>query len=67
MGYLWEARQARTTIRGTKRRDMLIQQQHASTAAASCNHVAFTQKRAEFDLLTMHMSEVHEKQRKNLA
>lgn len=47
------------TMRGTKRRDMLIRQQDASAAAASRNRVAFGQKRADFDLLTMHMAQVH--------
>jgi elongation factor P--beta-lysine ligase len=56
-------KQVRATIRATKKRDTLIDQQEAAAASALCNREAFAQKRKAFDLLTNHMSEIHDKQK----
>jgi hypothetical protein len=58
---------SRQTIRSTKRRDKLIQQQEASAAAALRNKDLFNTKRNCFDLQIAHMTEIHQKQLKNLA
>lgn len=59
-------KQARLAIRGTKRRDTVIQRQNASAAAAARNRDTFAAKRSAFDLLISHIDILHEKQRKNL-
>ena len=60
-------REARKSIRGSKRRDQLIQQQKMSADAAARIRETISEKRAGFDALTQHMYEIHEKQRRNLA
>lgn len=59
-------KQTRATVRGTKRRDILIQQQDEASATALRNREEFAQKRAAFDTLNINITEIHEKQRKNL-
>jgi hypothetical protein len=60
-------KQARSTIRGTKRRDNLIQQQEYAAAQEARNREAFVSKRAIFDMLISHMEETHEKQHSSLV
>jgi hypothetical protein len=58
--------EARGTIRGTKRRDILIQQQDEASASALINRQEFAQKRESFDILNQSILVIHEKQHANL-
>lgn len=60
-------RDARKSIRSSKRRDQLIQQQKASADAAARIRETIGEKRSGFDALTQYMYDNHEKQRKNLV
>lgn len=58
-------RKARTTIRGTKRRDALIQQKESTAALARRDKDSQKSKRKAFDLMMTHMVEVHQRQIKD--
>lgn len=60
-------KEARATIRGTKRRDILIQQQDHASASALINRQVFAQKREAFDMLYQNILEIHAKQIRNLT
>ncbi|KAJ3269689.1 Guanylate cyclase 2G [Terramyces sp. JEL0728] len=59
-------RETRKTIRGAKKRDLIIQQQEKSALAASRVKETIAEKRLAFDLLNAHMKEVHDTQRNTL-
>ncbi|KAJ3369356.1 hypothetical protein HDU91_007277 [Kappamyces sp. JEL0680] len=59
-------KEARKTIRASKRRDQIIQQQQASADAVARIRDIISEKRAAFDATTQHMYSTHEKQRTNL-
>ncbi|KAI8891975.1 hypothetical protein BC833DRAFT_546081, partial [Globomyces pollinis-pini] len=58
--------EARKSIRASKKRDQIIQQQEKSAQAAARIRETISEKRTAFDALTNHMNEIHEKQRKNM-
>jgi hypothetical protein len=55
---------ARKSIRGSKRRDQIIQQQQISADRVARIRETISEKRAAFDANTQHMYSTHEKQRK---
>ena len=57
-------KEARKSIRSSKRRDQTIQQQKMSADAAARIRESISEKRAAFDALTQYMYDTHEKQRK---
>ncbi|KAJ3273908.1 hypothetical protein HDV01_003739 [Terramyces sp. JEL0728] len=59
-------KEARKSIRASKRRDQVIQQQKNAAQAAARIREAINEKRLAFDALSSHMNEIHDKQRKNL-
>jgi hypothetical protein len=59
-------REARVSIRSSKKRDQIIQQQEKAANAAFRVRETISERRAAFDLVTQHMYEMHEKQRKNM-
>ncbi|KAJ3261494.1 hypothetical protein HK103_005329 [Boothiomyces macroporosus] len=60
-------RETRKTIRGAKKRDLIIQQQEKSALAAARVKETIAEKRLAFDQLNAHMHEVHDIQRDNLV
>ena len=59
-------REARKSIRASKKRDQIIQQQERAAHAAARIRESITEKRIAFDALTQHLYTIHDKQRKNL-
>ncbi|KAJ3318935.1 hypothetical protein HDV06_006924 [Boothiomyces sp. JEL0866] len=59
-------RETRKTIRGAKKRDLIIQQQEKSALSAARVKETIAEKRLAFDQLNAHMHEVHDIQRDNL-
>ena len=57
-------KEGRKSIRASKRRDQLIQQQKKSADAAARIRESLSEKRAAFDALTQHMYTIHDKQQK---
>jgi hypothetical protein len=60
-------REARLTIRASKKRDQIIQQQDQASVAAYRVRETISERRNAYDLSTQQMTEIHEKQRKNLV
>jgi PAS domain S-box-containing protein len=58
-------RQARMTIRGTKKRDAQIQQKDFTAALIKRNREAMKAKRGAFDILITHLSDIHSRQFKD--
>jgi hypothetical protein len=58
-------RQARMTIRGTKKRDAQIQQKDFTAALIKRNREAMKAKRSAFDILISHLSDIHARQFKD--
>jgi hypothetical protein len=54
------------TIRASKKRDQIIQQQEKASTTAHRVRETINERRAAFDTLTQHMYEIHDKQRKNM-
>ncbi|KAJ3260004.1 hypothetical protein HK103_001514 [Boothiomyces macroporosus] len=59
-------KEARKSIRASKKRDLVIQQQENAAQAAARIRETINEKRLAFDAMTIHMNEIHDKQRKNL-
>ena len=59
-------REARKSIRASKKRDQIIQQQEKAAHAAARIRETISEKRVAFDGLTQHLYAIHDKQRKNL-
>ena len=57
-------KEGRKSIRASKRRDIVIQQQKKSADAAARIRESISEKRAAFDALTQHMYTIHSKQQK---
>jgi hypothetical protein len=57
-------KEARKSIRASKRRDQTIQQQKRSADAAARIRESISEKRNAFDALTQHLYSSHEKQQK---
>jgi hypothetical protein len=60
-------REARASTRASKKRDFIIQQQEKGAISAFRVRDTISERRAAYDLLTQHMYEIHDKQRKNLV
>jgi hypothetical protein len=60
-------REARFTIRSSKKRDQIIQQQEHAAQAAARVRESVNEKRAAFDALTQHMYDLHSKQNQSLV